>query len=171
MILYCSFFLSCLLMSILARNWPLLSILAGTCIVYTESHYCTPVKKPLQPRIKPTIILPLPHKTYSRSLFAPLLLPVTSLECNTNDDNIQDHDEGIIEKSKANFLELQDQFVRTILSKVPLVENFQGLSAAELRDTLANLWDTMTLKDIMDSVKDIKDTVANPELNKDAVVR
>jgi hypothetical protein len=90
----------------------------------------------------------------------------------TNDNDImKDQDDGIIEKARANFLELQDQLVEAILSKVSMVENFQVLSAGDLRDALTNLWDTVTLADIVDSVKDVKDTVANPELNKDAVVR
>lgn len=159
-------------MSVLARKWPLLSILAGTCIAYTEAHHhwLPPAQRQPTPfKPKPTIILPLPPtKSYDR----PLLLSVTSLESSkTSNDIMKDQDDGIIEKATANFLELQDQLVRTLLSKVPLVENFQVLSAGELRDALTSLWDTMTMADIVDSVKDVKDAVANPELEKDAVVR
>lgn len=162
-------------MSVLGRQWRLLSILAGTYVVYTEAHHhlTSPTQRQLPPtrfKPKPTIILPLPPtKSYDR----PLLLSVTSLESSkaNNNDTMKDQDEGIIEKATANFLELQDQLVETILSKVSMVENFQLLSAGELRDALANLWDTVTLADIVDSVKDVKDIVANPELNKDAVVR
>ncbi|KAI8331514.1 acyl transferase/acyl hydrolase/lysophospholipase [Chlamydoabsidia padenii] len=164
-------------MSALVRKWPLLSILASTCLVYSGVQHSTLDRKQIkstQHKTKPTIIrLPLPTTTnYQRPLFSSLVLPITALECNDDDSNINiDQDDSIIEKAKANFMELQDQFTRTILSKVSLVENLQVLSATELRDALTNLWDTMTLTDIIDSVKDVKDTVANPELNKDAVVR
>ncbi|SAL97604.1 hypothetical protein [Absidia glauca] len=162
-------------MSVLGRQWRLLSVLAGTCVVYSEAHHrlISPTQRQPPPsgfKPKPTIILPLPPtKSYDR----PLLLSVTSLESSKTNDNdiMKDQDDGIIEKARANFLELQDQLVEAILSKVSLVENFQVLSAGELRDALTNLWDTVTLADIVDSVKDVKDTLANPELNKDAVVR
>jgi hypothetical protein len=162
-------------MSVLGRQWRLLSILAGTCVVYSEAHHrlIPPIQRQPPPsgfKPKPTIILPLPPtKSYDR----PLLLSVTSLESSKTNDNdiMKDQDDGIIEKARANFLELQDQLVEAILSKVSMVENFQVLSAGDLRDALTNLWDTVTLADIVDSVKDVKDTVANPELNKDAVVR
>ncbi|ORZ25468.1 acyl transferase/acyl hydrolase/lysophospholipase [Absidia repens] len=169
-------------MSIFARKWPLVSILTGACFLYAQQTQHTVFLRQHskthpshEKRTTSAIFLPLPNKCRQTFLFS-ALFPTAVLESSKDlpqviktNDNTEDN--GIIEQSKANFLELQDQFVRIILTNVPLVEDFQHMNAADLRGALTNLWDTMTMADIIDSIKDVKDTVANPELKQDASVR